>query len=132
MKLHSTLVNLGDFCKRNHQQLVAGLITFSLSLCVLGLRESGSFKEVELWVYDSLTRSQLNEPPDRRVVIVEISEADIRDLGALQKPQPPWPLSDRVFAKLINQISVAKPAVIGIDKYLDYAVTNSLRPSITA
>lgn len=119
MKLPAPLINFGDFCKRNHQQLVAGLITFSLSLGVLGLREMGAFKEVELWVYDSLMRSQLTEAPDRRVVIVEISEADIQKLR-MQKV--PWPFSDRLFAKLINQISAAKPAVIGIDKYLDIPV----------
>lgn len=119
MKLPAPLINFGAFCKRNHQQFVAGLITFSLSLGGLSLREIGAFKEVELWVYDSLMRSQLNEPPDRRVVIVEISEADIQKLR-MQKV--PWPFSDRLFAKLVNQISAAKPAVIGIDKYLDIPV----------
>ncbi len=110
----STLVDFGAFCKRNQQHLVAGLITFSLSLSILGLRESGAFKEVELWVYDSLMRSQLNEPPDRRIVIVEISEADIQKFR--------WPFSDRLFAKMINQIAIGKPAAIGIDKYLDIPV----------
>ncbi|MBD2317718.1 CHASE2 domain-containing protein [Phormidium tenue] len=120
MKIPSALVNFGAFCKRNHQQLVAGLITFSFSLGVLGLRESGAFKEVELWVYDSLMRSQLHEPQDRRVVIVEISEADIQDFSKLYGER--WPISDRLFAKLINQIAVAKPAAIGVDKYLDLPV----------
>jgi adenylate cyclase len=120
MKLPTPLINFGAFCKRNHQQLVAGLITFSLSLGILGLREMGAFKEIELWVYDSLMRSQLNEPPDRRVVIVEISEADIQDFSKLYSER--WPISDRLFARLINQISVAKPAAIGIDKYLDLPV----------
>ncbi|TYQ31675.1 CHASE2 domain-containing protein [Pseudanabaena sp. UWO310] len=114
MKFPATLVNFGAFCKRNHQQLVAGLITFSLSLGLIGLRQIGSFKEAELWVYDSLMRSQLHEPTDRRIVIVEISEADIQRFR--------WPFSDRLFAKLINQISSAKPAAIGIDKYLDIPV----------
>jgi len=114
MKFPLSLINIGSFCKRNQQQLVAGLITLSVSLGVLGLRENGAFKQVELWSYDNLMRSQLNEPSDRRIVIVEISEADIQKLR--------WPFSDRLFAKLINQIAIAKPAVIGIDKYLDIPV----------
>ena len=114
MKITSSLVNFGAFCKRNHQQLVAGLITFSLSLGIIGLRENYAFKQIELSNYDSMMRWQLNEPSDRRVVIVEISEADIQKFR--------WPFSDRLFAKLINQISVAKPAAIGIDKYLDMPV----------
>jgi adenylate cyclase len=130
MKLPSTLVNFGAFCKRNHQQLVAGLITFSLSLGILGLRESGAFKEVELWVYDNLMRSQLHEPTDRRVVIVEISEADIQGFSKLYSER--WPISDRLFAKLINQVAVAKPAVIGVDKYLDLPVLEGRRELVTA
>ncbi|PZV15113.1 MAG: adenylate/guanylate cyclase domain-containing protein [Pseudanabaena sp.] len=130
MKLPATLVNFGAFCKRNHQQLVAGLITVSLTLGVLGLRESGAFKEIELWVYDSLMRSQLNEPPDNRVVVVEISEADIQDFSKLYSER--WPISDRLFAKLINQIAVAKPAVIGIDKYLDLPVLEGRSELVSA
>jgi CHASE2 domain-containing sensor protein/class 3 adenylate cyclase len=124
MKILTSLVNFGAFYKRNHQQLVAGLITFSVSLGVLGLRENGAFKQVELWGYDSLMRSQLSEPSDRRIVIVEISEADIQKLR--------WPFSDRLFAKLINQIAIAKPAAIGIDKYLDIPVLEGRDELVTA
>ena len=124
MKITSSLVNFGAFCKRNHQQLVAGLITFSLSLGIIGLRENYAFKQIELSNYDSMMRWQLNEPSDRRVVIVEISEADIQKFR--------WPFSDRLFAKLINQISVAKPAAIGIDKYLDMPVLEGRNELVTA
>ncbi len=124
MKLPAPLVNFGAFCKRNHQQLVAGLITFSVSLGVLVLRDNGTFKQIELWSYDSLMRSQLNEPSDQRIVIVEIAEADIQRFR--------WPFSDRLFAKLINQIASAKPAVIGIDKYLDLPVMDGRSELIEA
>ncbi|MCA6585811.1 MAG: adenylate/guanylate cyclase domain-containing protein [Pseudanabaena sp. M090S1SP1A06QC] len=114
MKLPAPLVNFGAFCKCNHQRLIAGLITLSVSLGVLVLRDNGVFRQIELLSYDSFMRSQLNEPSDQRIVIVEISEADIQRFR--------WPFSDRLFAKLINQIASAKPAVIGIDKYLDLPV----------
>lgn len=105
---------IGKFCKRNQPKLIASLITLAVASGVLAARENGVFKQPELWVYDSLMRSHLNEPPDRRIVIVEISEADIQKLR--------WPFSDRIFAKLINQIAIAKPAAIAIDKYLDIPV----------
>ena len=124
MKIPALLINFGGFCKRNHQHLIAGLITFSVSFGVLTLRENGAFKQTELWVYDSLSRSQVSETDDRRVVVVEISEADIQKLR--------WPFSDRLFAKLINQISVAKPAAIGIDKYLDLPVMDGRAELVTA
>ena len=114
MKLRSSFASIGDFCKRNQQKLIAGLITLSVSLGVLSARSNSVFEQTELWIYDSLTRSHLNEPPDRRVVIVEISESDIQKLR--------WPFSDRIFAKLISQIAIAKPAAIGVDKYFDLPV----------
>ncbi|MFN5754953.1 MAG: hypothetical protein ACK47G_21385 [Pseudanabaena sp.] len=73
MKLPAPLVNFGAFCKCNHQQLIAGLITLSVSLGVLVLRDNGVFRQIELLSYDSFMRSQLNEPSDQRIVIVEIS-----------------------------------------------------------
>lgn len=124
MKLPSSLINFGALCKRNQQQLVAGVITFSVAFGVIGLRENSAFKQIELWNYDSLTRYQLNEPQDRRVVVVEISEADIQRFR--------WPFSDRLFAKLINQISVARPAAIGIDKYLDQPVIEGRSELVSA
>ncbi|OIP68537.1 MAG: adenylate/guanylate cyclase domain-containing protein [Oscillatoriales cyanobacterium CG2_30_44_21] len=128
MKPRPSLANVGSFigkfCKHNQQKLVAGLITLSVSLGILGARENGAFQQQELWIYDSLMRSHLNEPPDRRIVIVEISEADIQKLR--------WPFSDRLFAKLINQIAIAKPAAIGIDKYLDLPVLEGREELVAA
>ncbi|MBD2188804.1 CHASE2 domain-containing protein [Pseudanabaena mucicola] len=128
MKLPVPLVNFGDLCKslykRNHQPIVAGVITVAFSLGIVGLRNSGVLKQPELWVYDSLMRSQLQESADPRIVIVEISEADIQKLR--------WPFSDRLFAKLINQLAIAKPAVIGIDKYLDLPVLEGREELIEA
>ena len=114
MKIPAVLSTIGDFCKRNQQQLIAGVITLSVSLGMLAMRENGAFKQVELWSYDMMMRSQLHEPPDQRIVIIEISENDIQNYR--------WPFSDRLFAKMINQLSRAKPAVIGVDKYLDLPV----------
>ncbi|PZU99972.1 MAG: adenylate/guanylate cyclase domain-containing protein [Pseudanabaena sp.] len=128
MKPRSPFANfggyIGSFCKRNQPKLIASLITLSVSLGVLGARENGVFQQPELWVYDSLMRSHLNEPPDRRIVIVEISEADIQRFR--------WPFSDRLFAKLINQMAIAKPAVIAIDKYLDLPVLEGREELVAA
>ncbi|MCA6624777.1 MAG: CHASE2 domain-containing protein, partial [Pseudanabaena sp. M165S2SP1A06QC] len=124
MKLPAPLVNFGAFCKCNHQRLIAGLITLSVSLGVLVLRDNGVFRQIELLSYDSFMRSQINEPSDQRIIIVEISEADIQRFR--------WPFSDRLFAKLINQIASAKPAVIGIDKYLDLPVLDGRNELVEA
>ena len=71
-----------------------GLALFERGLLDLGFR------------YKSL------EPVDERVVIVEIREQDIREIGGL-------PLSDQVLAEGIEQIVAANPRVIGLDIYRD-------------
>jgi CHASE2 domain-containing sensor protein len=55
------------------------------------------------------------EPPDERIVIVGVQEADIQKLRK-------WPTSDRVLATLLNKIKQQKPRAIGLDIYRDLPV----------
>ncbi len=75
---------------------------------------------MEVRVFDLLTRmstrsfgpdtaAQANDSP---IVVVAITEADI-------KAQQQWPLSDQVFAQLLNQLQTYAPSVIGLDIYRD-------------
>jgi CHASE2 domain-containing sensor protein/class 3 adenylate cyclase len=80
-----------------------------------GLRSIGFFETLELKGLDYLLSLRPDEKPDDRIVIVEISEQDIQR-------QARWPWSDAIFANLITKVAVAKPTVIGIDKYLDLPV----------
>lgn len=116
---------LAAFWKKHQQTLVAVMITCGVSLGVMTLRHLGAIAQLELRTYDYLLRLRPQESRDDRIVIVAIDEPDIQRMGR-------WPWTDQMFADLINQISAGKPAVIGIDKYLDVPVVDQGRHRITS
>lgn len=80
----------------------------SLTGLLLGLRHLGGLEPLELVAYDHLLRLRPVPALDERLLIVGISEADLRS-------QQQWPLSDQVMAKLLRQLQRDQPKVIGID-----------------
>jgi CHASE2 domain-containing sensor protein/DNA-binding NarL/FixJ family response regulator len=83
-----------------------------IALLVNVLAGFGGLAAMERGLLDVGFRWKSVEPLDERVVIVEIREEDIRELGGL-------PLSDQVLAETIEQIVAANPRVIGLDLYRD-------------
>jgi CHASE2 domain-containing sensor protein/class 3 adenylate cyclase len=77
---------------------------------VLVLREQGVLMPIERALYDRWVQVRPNRPLDDRIVVVGITETDIRRL-------PTWPLPDDLLAAALDRIQAAKPAVIGIDLY---------------
>lgn len=99
---------------------VTGLVITGL---VLGLRQMGGLEPLELRAYDRMVRlrfrdgSILRSPhppdtPDPRLLVVEITEADIQ---ALQRATP----SDETLAQAIAQLQQYRPRVIGLDLHRD-------------
>ncbi len=89
--------------------LLAGL------LCV-GLRHAGSLQTLELACYDWLLRARpASDRPDPRIVLIAITEEDIRNQGR-------WPISDATLASALEMLLRAHPRVIGIDIYRDLPV----------
>lgn len=86
------------------------------SLVVTGLlitlRQIGSLQSLELIAFDYMVRLQADQGPDPRLLVVEITEEDIRN-------QREWPMSDQAMADLIAQLQSANPRAIGIDIYRD-------------
>lgn len=79
---------------------------------LLGVRQFGWLQPLELAAYDRLMRSQTSLPPDSRLLVVAITEADLREQGQ-------WPLSDRTLAQLLAELQKYQPKVIGLDLYRD-------------
>jgi CHASE2 domain-containing sensor protein len=77
----------------------------------IGLRLSGILQPSELWAFDQLMQLRPHEPPDARLLLVQIREAD---LSTYQ-----FPISDRILAQLLQKLASANPAVIGLDIYRD-------------
>lgn len=93
--------------------VIAGMILAGLLLWVRGL---GALQPLELVVYDHMVRWRPNYDPDPRLLIVGITEADIRQFS--------WPLSDRILAEVLAKLQTFEPAAIGLDIVRDIPVAD--------
>jgi adenylate cyclase len=82
---------------------------------VILLRWAGLFQPWEWAAFDQYLRLRPLEPPDNRVVIVGIDEADIKEIGQGVIP-------DGVFARLLEKLKARQPKAIGLDIYRDLPV----------
>jgi diguanylate cyclase (GGDEF)-like protein len=79
---------------------------------VIGIRQTGSFQPLELTAYDRLLLLISNRPPDPRLLIIGISESDLRRFQTV-------PISDSILAKTLEKLQKSQPKVIGIDIHRD-------------
>ena len=86
--------------------LVSSLLALTL---VSGGKRLQLFETLETASFDLLTRLQAQADPDPRLLLVEVTEADLEVYG--------WPLSDQVVADVIAEIQRHAPAVVGVDLY---------------
>lgn len=83
-------------------------ITCAVTVTLLGVRHLGWLQPLELNAFDLMVQLRPDPGPDPRLLIVEITE---RDIKAFKK----WPLSDGVLAKAIAEIARLEPTAIGLD-----------------
>ncbi|WP_339378579.1 EAL domain-containing protein [Calothrix sp. NIES-2100] len=77
---------------------------------VLGVRQLGWLEFLELVCFDHMVRLVGDAGPDPRLLVVTISEADI-------KQQKKWPLSDQTLSEVLIKLQQAQPRAIGLDLY---------------
>jgi adenylate cyclase len=92
--------------------LTIGVASTTITAIVNGTKQMGWLQALELRAYDRLVRLQLDGGPDPRLLIVAITEDDIR----LQKRYPP---SDQSIAQAMATLQRYQPAAIGLDLYRD-------------
>lgn len=117
-----TWKDLGPKIKRNSRPqlewqhlpniLVKSLIATGL---VMAVRFLGGLQPMELWAFDQLMRLQSDRGIDERLLVVQVTEQDIRQ-------QLQYPLSDRVILQAIEKLQVHQPRAIGLDIYRDFPV----------
>ncbi|MEO0926602.1 MAG: CHASE2 domain-containing protein [Cyanobacteria bacterium J06643_13] len=73
---------------------------------------TGIYQTLEWSVLDQWFRTRSSEAKESRVVIVEIGESDISELGE-------WPMSDGTLVELLTKIKQQQPRAIGLDIYRD-------------
>lgn len=105
--------------KELRQKIWAGRGVWTVAPGVAGLvillRLLGFLQAWEWAALDQYFRLRPQEPVDERILIVEISEADLNKVGQ-------WPIPDNVLAELLKNIKAQNPRVIGLDLYRDLPV----------
>ncbi|NEO87429.1 MAG: adenylate/guanylate cyclase domain-containing protein [Spirulina sp. SIO3F2] len=94
---------------------VAAIALVTVLSSLYGLRHYGLLEPLELGMYDRWVRLSPELPPDPNLLIVSITEDDLR-------AQEEWPISDRVMAQLLSQLQRYEPSAIGLDIYRDFPV----------
>ncbi|AFZ15149.1 diguanylate cyclase with PAS/PAC and Chase2 sensors [Crinalium epipsammum PCC 9333] len=101
-------ISLGEKLKKWLQQERRVFLTASgVAGSIIILRIAGLLQTSELATLDQLMLLRPPEPVDERVVIVKITEADIKK----------WPITDKELAILLKKIDTFKPRAIGLDIY---------------
>ncbi|XHX78251.1 MAG: CHASE2 domain-containing protein [Stenomitos frigidus ULC029] len=93
-------------------QLAIVATSVAVTGVLLGLRQVGWLQPLELASYDLMMRLRPDQDPDPRLLLVAITEADI-------KAQQRWPLSDLTIAAALKTLQQQQPSVIGLDLYRD-------------
>ncbi len=92
--------------------VVASILVF---LSIIGLRSTGSLEFLELGAYDWYVRWRPGASvPDSRIVLIAITEQDIRNHG--------HPLPDAILAQVLERLARFRPRAIGLDIYRDIPV----------
>ena len=97
---------------RRAKGITVALSTVLTSALVLGLRQMGALVPAELVVYDALVGSHVKQGTDPRLLLVEITEQDLRLLG---QSTP----SDEKVSQVIETLQAYQPASIGLDLLRD-------------
>ncbi|MEL6354290.1 MAG: CHASE2 domain-containing protein [Cyanobacteria bacterium J06627_28] len=93
--------------------MVHGLVVAMLLL----VRSLGLFQGWELKAFDVLMRSRPAERPDPRLVIITVTDADIK----AQDPEDRrGSLGDGDLAKVLSRLDEMQPRIIGLDIYRDF------------
>ncbi len=110
-------INLGikKFTKTYNSYTLSSITASILVSCtIISIRQLGGLGFLEVSAYDLMLRASSKNYTDSRLLLVEITEQDIKN-------QNRWPISDATIAQLLQKLHQYEPKVIGLDLYRDVA-----------
>jgi CHASE2 domain-containing sensor protein len=84
------------------------------TVLLLGIQKLGVLEPLELKVYDQMMQIRTKADPDQRLLIVALTEQDIKKWN--------WPLSGEVLERLLGKLEEYEPRAIGLDIFRDIPV----------
>ncbi|MBD1849134.1 CHASE2 domain-containing protein [Cyanobacteria bacterium FACHB-502] len=88
------------------------LTSILITASVTALRLLGGLQPIELWAFDQWMRLRPDEPPDSRLLLVEVTEENLRQYGGAT-------LSDQMLAEGLKILETNGARAIGVDIYRD-------------
>lgn len=82
---------------------------------LIGVRQIGWLQPLELAAFDQMIRLRPEEKPDPRLLVVAITEQDIKNLKQ-------YPVPDKVLAQVLGELERHQPKAIGVDLARDVPV----------
>lgn len=116
---HRKRFNLRHLTTKSLQKWIP-IAALATTLGVLGIRHLGILQSIELSAYDAMLQMRSQEPPDNRILVIEVTEEDVQKQNAETRRGS---LSDQAFSDIINTLKPMEPAAIGLDIYRDYPVS---------
>ncbi len=108
-------------------RLLQSALTMSLGIAVIvmGMRFLGVLQSLELQAYDQMVRLRPDEGPDQRLLVIEITEADLQ-YQQQQGMKRQGSLSDLALSQLLSNLAPHHPSTIGLDIYRDFSVAKNV------
>ena len=101
---------VGAFSKSSFPGFRPLWISLLVTIIILIVRHLGVLQPFELTAYDRLMRSRPAEAIDPRILVVEVNQADLNEMGG-------YPLSDAALAQTVEVLESFEPAAIGLDMH---------------
>ncbi len=101
---------------------VALSVSLITAFLVIILRDVGFLEPFQLKVFDSLMRSRPAEPPDPRILIIEVTPKDVSAQIRPLEEGKSKSLYDRYLARVLEKLATLEPRAIGLDIYRDYKI----------
>ncbi|NJN12167.1 MAG: CHASE2 domain-containing protein [Richelia sp. RM2_1_2] len=99
---------------RNLFTLPTIISSVAITVLLLGFQRLGVLQPLELKVFDQMMQLRANPKPDSRLLIVAVTEEDIKNLK--------FPLPGEVLDNLLSKLEQYEPRAIGLDIFRDLPV----------
>ncbi|KST62041.1 CHASE2 domain-containing protein [Mastigocoleus testarum] len=105
------------------------LVSTLTAILIIGIRSLGLLQTWELVAFDSLMQQRPKEEQDRRILLVTITEDDVRSQAVAERGASS--LSNRSLDRLIKKLQENQARVIGLDIYREIPVEIKYQDLIT-